>query len=346
MTAAHRLPDLTASPLRAQRGGLATTPTMDIHTCSKRFWQLDAEQRFSGNETRLYFYWVNRFNAEFWPSEMARTCRQVEADLVFTDKTHSQCRAVLMARGLLFYEEGDKRTKARWSLVGKLPTNLKKARNNSDESAPIAPQMPRSFSDENDGVTPQMPRKNSDPYIEQTKTVLEQETQTKKNAGAGDAFSSPSPSPKITAPTPVAAPPAPPSDADDAEPVLPPDDPAEARAFVPELAKRWHISQQLNAQGWRKLTAFALAVAAQGKLAYLRQQFAGFNAFFSDGLTPHNLDKFCGHEGQSPPYSLGTWCSEGDWQAKAKDRRRPAGSTPPEAPARASFSRSKSKENR
>ena len=74
---------------------------------------------------------------------------------------------------------------------------------------------------------------------------------------------------------------------------------------MPELAKRWHVSQQLNTQGWRKLTAFALAVAAQGKLAYLRHQFAGFDAYFSNGLTPHNLDKFCGHDGQSPP--LLTW---------------------------------------
>lgn len=112
---------------------------------------------------------------------------------------------------------------------------------------------------------------------------------------------------------------------------------------MPELAKRWHVSQQLNTQGWRKLTAFALAVAAQGKLAYLRHQFAGFDAYFSNGLTPHNLDKFCGHDGQSPPYSLGTWCSEGDWAAKAKDRRQPVAGTQSETPARASASPSTQK---
>lgn len=165
-----------------------------------------------------------------------------------------------------------------------------------------------------------------------------------KKMGEGDVEAALAPTENqkiVTAPNPVA--PAPSPADDDVEVVLPPDDPAEARAFVPELAKCWHVSQQHNNQGWRKLTAFVLAVATQGRLAYLRHQFAGFNAYFSDGLTPHNLDKFCGQDGQSPPYSLGTWCSHGDWAAKAKDRRRPAAGTQPAPPARASASPSTQK---
>ncbi|MDO7846462.1 hypothetical protein Q5H92_08845 [Hymenobacter sp. M29] len=157
--------------------------------------------------------------------------------------------------------------------------------------------------------------------------------QSKTGAGADFSQNSSSPAESlITAPTPVAAPPAP--AADDAD---------EARAFVKQMAPLWKVSEAKNFQSWAKLTRFALALAAQGKLAELREQFAGFRDFFTGAsLTPHNLDKFTGHEGQAPPYSLGTWC-ECDWPAKAADRKPVQPQGPPEKAERSSASPSKPK---
>lgn len=154
--AAHAEP---TPALTAQRGGLSpTTAKMSFYDLQNLFWQLDASERFSGNETRLYFYWLNRLNAglagEYWPAEYPRWSKQVEADLGLTDKTLAGARTVLVKRGLLSYREGSKSRAATWGL-GKI------ARNNSDQSDEIAPDMSRKDSGQSESIPPKMARKDS-----------------------------------------------------------------------------------------------------------------------------------------------------------------------------------------
>ena len=111
-----------------------------------------------------------------------------------------------------------------------------------------------------------------------------------------------------------------------------------AQQFVSEMAQLWYITEAKNSQSWAKLTRFALAIAQQGRLAELQEQFAGFRSFFlAANLTPHNPDKFMGHEGLEMPYSDGIWCAN-DWVAKAKERTlKPLDGAEP-VPTRASIS--------
>jgi len=141
---------------------------MSFYDLQNLFWQLDASERFSGTETRLYFYWLNRLNAglagEYWPDEYPRWGKQVEADLGLTDKTLAAARTVLVKRGLLSYREGTKSRAALWGL-GKI------ARNNSDQSAPIPPNMGRNNSGESGTIPPNMSRNNSGLYKEKTEDL-------------------------------------------------------------------------------------------------------------------------------------------------------------------------------
>jgi hypothetical protein len=156
--------------MHAQRGGeSAPTPAkMSFYDLQNLFWQLYASERFSGTETCLYFYWLNRLNAglngEYWPAEYPRWSKQVEADLGLTDKTLAKARTVLVKRGLLSYREGSKSRAAVWGL-GKI------ARNNSDQSDEIAPHMSRKDSDQSGTITPHMSRNNSGLYKEKTKDL-------------------------------------------------------------------------------------------------------------------------------------------------------------------------------
>jgi hypothetical protein len=169
MSAAH-LSHTAPVLMHAQRGGESTpTPAkMNFYDLQNLFWQLDASERFSGTETRLYFYWLNRLNAglngEYWPAEYPRWSKQVEADLGLTDKTLAGARTVLVKRGLLSYREGSKSRAATWGL-GKI------VRNNSDQSDEIAPHMSRKDSDQSGTITPHMSRNNSGLYKEKTKDL-------------------------------------------------------------------------------------------------------------------------------------------------------------------------------
>jgi hypothetical protein len=155
--------------MTAQRGGEVPTPAkMSFYDLQNQFWQLDASERFSGTETRLYFYWLNRLNAglngEYWPDEYPRWGKQVEADLGLTDKTLAAARTVLVKRGLLSYREGTKSRAALWGL-GKI------SRNNSGQSEEMTPDMSRKDSDQSGTISPNMSRNNSGLYKEKTKDL-------------------------------------------------------------------------------------------------------------------------------------------------------------------------------
>jgi hypothetical protein len=173
--------------MTAQRGGelAPTSAKMSFYALQDLFWQLDAAQRFSGTETRLYFYWLNRLNAglngEYWPAEYPRWGKQVEADLGLTDKTLAAARTALVTRGLLSYKEGTKTRAASWGL-GKI------SRNNSGQSDDITPDMARNNSGQSGDMAPNMSRNNSGLYKEKTKTSSRVED---KDTAAGAASGEP-----------------------------------------------------------------------------------------------------------------------------------------------------------
>lgn len=340
MTAAHRLPDLATSPLRAERGGQPSpNPTrMDIHTLQRHFWKLDAEQHFSGNESRLYFYWLNLFNADFWPEHLVRFCKQVEADTGLDNRAHGKARQGLIDRGLLFYQGGAKGRAALWSLLRKPARNIKMPRNNAEESEPITSQMPQQIGDECTHIRTQMPRNNAGPYIEQTKTVLEQETQTPKKEGAGEAEISPSDESQklVTAPTPRAPAPA----LSTVAPCLAAGT-DESRALAAELAGYWHIRETKDARLWAEFATFTRTMASQDRLAEVREQFTAYKGFRElRSMQRHSIRNILGSEGLG--YTDGKLLHGGCWvaqlaeaQAEAAAKPKHPGFGPEPAPARA-----------
>lgn len=345
MTAAHRLPEPDASPLRAQRGGLGSTPPtrMDIHTLQRHFWKLDAEQHFTGNETRLYFYWLNLFNAEFWPDQFVRFCKQVEADLGLDDRAHGKARKGLIERGLLFYQEGAKGRAALWSLLRKPARNIKMPRNNAEESEPIPTQIPPHNCEESGVIPSHMPRNNADSNKEETETRSVVVNTNQKNAGAGEPDSSPSPSQKITAPTPVAAPPAP-----AVTPYLGEGTDA-SRALGAELAGYWHIRETKDARHWAQFLTFTRTMAAAGRLEEVREQFAAYKAFreLRPGMQRHSIKNILGSEGVG--YADSELVHGGCWVAKLAEalatKPKSTGFGPEPAPARAGGAPSNKQKN-
>ena len=151
---------------------------MDFFQLQDRFWQLDAQQSFTPAETRLYMYWLNRFNKEFWPGSLPRTVKQVAADLSMDEKTIDKARKALEERGLISYQAGNKKVSAQWFLPAQVD------RKNSGQTSKNSPQMDRKNSGANEGNpenSPQMDRKNSAPYKEENKnsSVVENQNEEK-----------------------------------------------------------------------------------------------------------------------------------------------------------------------
>jgi hypothetical protein len=164
--------------LTAQRGGLAPTATsakMSLYDLMGRFWQLDAERPFTPTETRLYFYWLNQFNAARWVASLPRRPLQVCADLGLTDKTLAVARIGLTSRGLMSYTEGHRRLSAVWALGSEAPEAPQESRNYSglpSESAPKKAGIIPANNGGETGVSPQESRNNSgDIYKEEEKTL-------------------------------------------------------------------------------------------------------------------------------------------------------------------------------
>jgi hypothetical protein len=324
---------------------------MSIYDLQTRFWQLHAEQSFKPSDSHLYFYLVNQFNAARWPDKLYRKRNQVAADSGLDVKTVDTARARLQERGLIVYDPGDQSKSATWSLCDGCESG---GRNSLPPEKPSEMKGNFSLPITDDSAKPsEMKGKNSLPYKEEEKTSSREEEKTpqkKEGAGATE-ISSPAESQKlITAPTPVAAPPAPAAAAPlgTVAPCLSPGTDA-SRALAAEMAAYWHIREGLDSRRWAQFGTFTRTLAAAGRLDEVRQQFTAYKAFRElRGFQRHGIDKILGSEGLG--YANSALLHEGSWVAQlaeaqaTKPKASPYG--PAETPARSSFSRSKSQENR
>ncbi|UFH52523.1 hypothetical protein [Spirosoma sp. KNUC1025] len=73
-----------------------------------RFWQVDEQYNFSGNETRLYFYLLKVANALGWPDEFDYADSKLSGNLGQRVNTLKPCRDRLIQAGLLDFVPGGK----------------------------------------------------------------------------------------------------------------------------------------------------------------------------------------------------------------------------------------------
>lgn len=283
---------------------LAPSRSMDFFQLQDRFWQLQAEEAISPAETTLYFYWLYRFNKEYWPAGLPRTVKQVSADLKMDEKTVDKARKSLESRGLLTYQAGDRSRSAVWGLS---PTHDRK---NSGHARQTSPTDNRNFSGQqggNPGNSPTDDRKNSAPYKEENKnsSVVENTTQT-QGVGAGSAekkLAAAAPEKNYHAEDPDAS-------ASHTGAAAPAE--GEARALAGEMATYWHVTELRNYRSWAKFYQFCRLLAAAGQLERVRTQFEAYRAYrAAKGIGAHSIDAFLGHETSlSPdniPYQDGAW---------------------------------------
>jgi len=278
---------------------------MSLYDLMGRFWQLDAERPFTPNETRLYFYWLNQFNAARWVACLPKRPGQVCADLGLTDKTLAVARVGLVNRGLMSYAEGHRRLSAIWALGAELPEETKESRNNSGLQTESAPKkagiIPPNKGGET-GVSPQESRNNSgDIYKEEEKTLTTTRKDPTPSADAsgeagiekkiGEDFSSDPPPTDAAQLVPPVAPP----------PRRKPGKPDEPAAF----ADFW--------QAWPKKEARADAVKAFAKLEPDDQALAASRADTWLAARPDLLDptryRFIPH--------ATTWLNQARWTDQA-----------------------------
>jgi hypothetical protein len=352
---------------------------MDRYKLDNHFWHLDETvKHFSGTETRLYFYWLNRFNkglnGKFWPAEYPRWSKQVEADLGLTDKPLAAARKVLEQRGLLYYREGSKSKAPVWSLSPFVRDNSGQsedisrsksdqsehiARNNSDESEQIsrnnsgqakhiAPNMSRSNSGQSEGLPPTLAGETPDSIRRRHKQVLEQEDTNKKNGGAGDEsledVVAPSESEEITAPNPVALP-LPPVSGTVAPCLMPGTE--DSRGLAAEMAAYWLIPEGKNPRRWAQFGNFTRTLAAADRLEEVRTQFDAYRRYQQlRGISRYAVDKYLGHELEG--YADGEWCGC-EWPALLAEAQQQAAKTnsnqAPATPVRAGGAPSKHPKN-
>lgn len=294
---------------------------MNYLTLINQFWTLRREVPFSSTEADLYFYLLNVSNGLKWKNPFQQANLLICATLGISEKTLIGARNRLKQYGLIDFTSGVKRAPSTYKLLllENALENLQGIREECDS--------------ESDSVFDSVSGGNA-PDINKHKL-----NKTK-----------PTPTPAVGAVSPSSSPALPAQEKELVPPVAQPPQPAagtlteaaalEAKGLAVVLAGFWHISEQKNFQKWAKIHRFTRQ-RADCDLPQLREQVQGYQAYLSvSGLSPHNLDKFLGHEAEN--YTDGEW-NACDWQAVAKDRRARPGQGIEVAPARAATSPTKAK---
>ena len=72
----------------------------------KQFWAMDEIERFSGSQTKLYFWLLERFNKSKWPSSVSIPNKLIYASIGITENTFLNARNVLKQKGLIDFTVG------------------------------------------------------------------------------------------------------------------------------------------------------------------------------------------------------------------------------------------------
>lgn len=80
------------------------------------FWKLDAVRPFTASATRLYCYWLQRFEVASWPAALLAREQLVAAHLSLSTAVVRRARLALVGRGLLTYTPGADGTAPAWAL--------------------------------------------------------------------------------------------------------------------------------------------------------------------------------------------------------------------------------------
>lgn len=82
---------------------------MDIYELHKRFWQISEILPITGDEALLYFYLVEQANIRGWVDTLELSTRTICMRLCMTNKKLCEVRNRLQQKGLIEFEEGNRR---------------------------------------------------------------------------------------------------------------------------------------------------------------------------------------------------------------------------------------------
>jgi hypothetical protein len=79
---------------------------MNLFDLLANFWQVDEQENFSGNETRLYFYLIHLANRSFWSEWIEYSNDRMVANANISLQVLKSARDRLKEAGLLDYVSG------------------------------------------------------------------------------------------------------------------------------------------------------------------------------------------------------------------------------------------------
>lgn len=291
---------------------------MNYLTLINQFWTLRREVSFSSTEADLYYYLLNVANGLKWKNPFQQANLLICATLGISEKPLIAARNRLKQYGLIDFTPGVKRNPSTYKLL-LLDNTLENIQPIREESGSVYGSKSGSESGSVSGANP--------PDINKHKQNQKKPTPTPSEVGGEVSKPEPSsttlPAEEIQLVPPVAEPPQPPA-GKLTELVA-----SEAKVLAVTLASFWHISEQKNFQKWAKIHRFARH-RADMDLVELRGQVQGYQGYLqATGLSPHNLDKFLGHDAEN--YTDGEWLAC-DWAAVAAERRKRPGQAPEVTP--------------
>ncbi|WP_460621480.1 hypothetical protein [Hymenobacter tenuis] len=139
---------------------------MTFYELQEQFWQMEAEQKWSPAQVKLYFWWLNQFNIARWPASIPRNLKQVASTISMDEKTCEAAKNVLVARGLIAFTPGVSGRSAIWGLSYSRNNSSEADRKNSGQLRADYRETGRKNSGSVDGNTSdcsQADRKNSGP---------------------------------------------------------------------------------------------------------------------------------------------------------------------------------------
>ena len=90
---------------------------MTLITQFNRFWKEFKDKQMSPNETMLFFYLLNVWNASGRKENFECNTKEIELVLGMNKMTFTRCRDALSKRGLIQYVKGDRKVKSPYYII-------------------------------------------------------------------------------------------------------------------------------------------------------------------------------------------------------------------------------------
>lgn len=96
---------------------------MNLFNLLNNFWQIDENENFSGNETRLYFFLIHLANRSFWAEWIEYADKRMVANAGFSLQVLKSAREMLQSTRLIDYVSGGGfRVKTKYQILAPIST--------------------------------------------------------------------------------------------------------------------------------------------------------------------------------------------------------------------------------